>query len=56
MISRRTLGRKAAIDLTASLLSALAGPAAAQAKSTAGVRRAVKNGTDPDAAQVSPKP
>lgn len=44
------------MGVAASVLPGLAAEALAQGKSPAGVRRAVKNGTDPDAAQVNPKP
>jgi hypothetical protein len=56
MICRRTLELAAGAGLAAALLATLPGAASAQAKSPAGIRRAVKNGTDPDAPQVSPKP
>lgn len=56
MITRHRLGRTMALGLAASVLPTLHGPAWAQAKSPAGIRRAVKNGTDPDAAQVNSKP
>ena len=56
MISRRLLGRTAALGLAASVLPTLQYSVLAQAKSPVGIRRAVKNGTDPDAAQVNSKP
>lgn len=56
MISRRLLTQTAALGLAASVMPAFAADAPPTGKSPVGVRRAVKNGTDPDAAQVSSKP
>jgi hypothetical protein len=56
MISRRILAQAVALGVATSVLPGFGAEALAQGKSPVGVRRAVKNGTDPDAAQVNPKP